>query len=125
MTTTAIATIVTFAGAGTAPADVVDGYGYVGQYWCEGDNNIKTKTLDGWISIHVAGSAFDGQGQTMQFKAIDPYTTKAYGYSGWFGIPNQLNNVAFVTTGTRFKICATFGGGPQGIPFEWWGNVEY
>ncbi|MEU8796543.1 hypothetical protein [Spirillospora sp. NPDC048819] len=123
----------TASGVGTAHADEgpISGYGYAGgNYWCEPDSAIKTMpgtpTSSGWVYIWVQGSDFNGQGQTMQFKVIDPSTGKADGYSGWFSVPNSgFRQVALLHGTWDFKICATFGGGPQNTPFRWWGRIYY
>ena len=120
--------------AGAAPAHAADeavaGYGYVGgAYWCEPDSAIREADdpEGGWVYIWVTGSDFDGQGQTMQFKVINPWTNLSYGYSGWFAVPSTVGYmpVAPVSHGTTFKICATFGGGPRNTPFRWWGRIDY
>ncbi|WP_433476691.1 hypothetical protein ACQPZP_06330 [Spirillospora sp. CA-142024] len=133
---TAVAAVIaglTLAGAGTAHADggAISGYGYAGGgYWCEPDSRIKQmpgRPLQaGWVRIWVTGSDFNGQGQTMQFKVIDPRTNKADGYSGWFAIPNSgYRDVALLHGTWKFKICATFGGGTPNKAYRWWGKIDY
>lgn len=115
-------------GTGTAHArfEARFGKGYVGQYWCDNDFSITTGWVDA-IEIKVEHSDFDRRGQTMQFKVVNE-KYQSLGWSGWFAIPNEWNLITTgVPPGTRFTLCATFGGGSSdpNRPFNWQGWSYY
>lgn len=127
----AMGTSVVVAGSAHAASwEYLYGWGNVGEYWCAGDKDLRTKRGTGTTKVMVAESYWSDppQGQTMQFKVIDADRNVTLGWSGWFAIPTSEAgmNVAYnVPGGTRMRLCAIFGGGEPALGYQWRGGWYY
>lgn len=108
----------------------IGGYGYVGRFWCD-DGNARTKNGAGSIGIQIHSSDFDGRGQTIRVKAVDPRdTNNTLARTDFFSIPNATHDATLdrsLFDGEKFRICAEFGVGDSSPDhlYRWSGLISY